>query len=188
MTPATRANSFDSSVIRQHLGRILVILILITFGTLIVTKSIPSIAGGLQTQTWKATTGTVLESRWLTHHATGNGYDQYHEGKGYRHTPEITYSYSVDGHGFVSRRYQFGDTRMQHVDEVQNILIRYPVKRVVRVTYNPSDPSQSVLVTGVEAASWYMMAFGLALVALGIAFWRNVNWYERFVSQKTNWR
>jgi hypothetical protein len=174
MTPMTRAHpaqskSDDNGIITMIIGIIIVIV-----GFYFVTHQIPAITTGLQSQSWKTTTATVLSSRWLTHHATGDEYNQTYEGKGYMHTPEIAYSYSVKGRKFSANRYQFGDTGRRSVNEIRGIMARYPVGRTVRVTYNPSDPSQSALEPGVNGMSWFMLAVGLGMIALGIGFASNV--------------
>jgi hypothetical protein len=174
MTPMTRAHpaqskSDDNGIITMIIGIIIVIV-----GFYFVTHQIPAITTGLQSQSWKTTTATVLSSRWLTHHATGDEYNQTYEGKGYMHTPEIAYSYSVKGRKFSANRYQFGDTGRRSVNEIRGIVARYPVGRTVRVTYNPSDPSQSALEPGVNGMSWFMLAVGLGMIALGIGFASNV--------------
>jgi Protein of unknown function (DUF3592) len=174
MTPMTRAlptqgNNDDNWIVRLVIGIIMIIV-----GFYFVAYQIPAVTSGLQSQSWKATTATVLSSRWLTHHATGDEYNQTYEGKGYMHTPEIAYSYTVKGRKFSANRYQFGDTGRRYVNDIRGIVARYPVGRTVRVTYNPSDPSQSVLEPGVNGMSWFMLAVGLGMIALGVGFGSNV--------------
>jgi Protein of unknown function (DUF3592) len=170
MTPMTRAHpaqskSDDNGIVTTIIGIIIVIV-----GFYFVAYQIPAVTSGLQSQSWKTTTATVLSSRWLTHHATGDEYNQTYEGKGYMHTPEILYSYSVKGRKFSANRYQFGDTGRRSVNEIRGIVARYPVGRI----YNPSDPSQSVLEPGVNGMSWFMLAVGLGMIVLGIGFGSNV--------------
>jgi Protein of unknown function (DUF3592) len=170
MTPMTRAHpaqskSDDNGIITMIIGIIIVVV-----GFYFVAHQIPAVTSGLQSQSWKVTTATVLSSRWLTHHPTGDEYNQTYEGKGYMHTPEIAYSYSVKGRKFSANRYQFGDTGRRSVNEIRGIVARYPVGRIVRMTYNPSDPSQSVLEPGVNGMSWFMLAVGSGMIALGVWF------------------
>jgi predicted phage tail protein len=169
MTPLTRAHpaqnkSDDNGIITTIIG-----IIIMVVGFYFVTYQIPAITSGLQSQSWKTTTATVLSSRWLTHHATGDEYNQTYEGKGYMHTPEIAYSYTVKGR-------KFSDTGRRYVNDIRSIVARYPVGRIVRVTYNPSDPSQSVLEPGVNGMSWFMLAVGLGMIALGVVFGSNIGW------------
>jgi Protein of unknown function (DUF3592) len=178
MTPMARAhpaqnnsndNSKDNRIVTMIIGIIIVLV-----GFYFVAYQIPAVTSGLQSQSWKVTTATVLSSRWLTHHPTGDEYNQTYEGKGYMHTPEIAYSYSVKGRKFSANRYQFGDTGRRSVNEIRGVVARYPVGRTVRVTYNPNDPSQSVLEPGVNGMSWFMLTVGVGMIALGVGFGSNI--------------
>ena len=166
----TRAHPTQHQNDHQWIGRLFIGVLMIVVGLYFVGLQVPAIGNGLQSQSWNVTTGIVLSSRWLTQHATGDGYNQTYEGKGYTHTPEITYSYKVKGRKFTSGRYQFGDTGRRSVNEIKSVVARNPVGRTVRVTYNPRDPSQSVLEPGVNGMGWFMLAIGLGMIALGVGF------------------
>jgi hypothetical protein len=170
MTPMTRAHTTQSNTDDNWIARLLLGIAIIVMGLYFAVNQIPAITTGLQSHSWSVTTATVLSSGWLTHHATGDEYNQEYEGKGYTHTPEITYSYTVKGRKFTGARSQLGDTGRRYVNEIRSVVDRYPVGRVVRVTYNPRDPSQSVLEPGVNGMSWFMLAVGLAMIALGVFF------------------
>jgi Protein of unknown function (DUF3592) len=170
MTPMIRAHTAQGKTDDNWIVRLLIGIAIVVMGLYFAVNQIPAITTGLQSQSWSVTTATVFSSRWLTHHATGDEYNQEYEGKGYMHTPEITYSYTVQGRKFTSGRYQFGDTGRRYVNDIKNIVARYPVGRIVRVTYNPNNPSQSVLEPGVNGMSWFMLAVGLATIALGMFF------------------
>jgi hypothetical protein len=176
MTRVTRAHSTQGKNDDNWIVRLLVGSAILVMGLYFAVHQVPAIITGLQSQTWSATTATVLSSRWLTHLATGDEYNQEYEGKGYTHTPEITYSYTVQGRKFTGARYQFGDTGRRYVNDIKSVVDRYPVGRVVRVTYNPNDPSQSVLEPGVNGMSWFMLAVGLAMIALGMYFGFDTKW------------
>jgi Protein of unknown function (DUF3592) len=174
----TRAHPTQSNSIRRNIGIVIATLLMLISGLYFIVQQIPDVITGLQTQSWTLTTATVLESRWLTHHDTGDEYNTDYVGKGYTHTPEITYSYIVNGRTFTSRRYQAGNTARPSVDEIKSTVARYPVGRVVRVSYNPSNPAQSVLAPGVNGSSWFMLMIGLGMLASGISFWRGLGWHH----------
>ena len=66
----------------------------------------------------------------------------------FRRQPQISYSYSVNGSPFTSQRVSFaGGYKPKEVDPV---LARYPMGAEVVVAYDPHNPAEAALETGVN--------------------------------------
>ena len=66
----------------------------------------------------------------------------------FRRQPQISYSYSVNGSPFTSQRVSFaGGYKPKEVDP---ILARYPIGTEVVVAYDPQNPAEAALETGVN--------------------------------------
>jgi Protein of unknown function (DUF3592) len=148
----------------QKVQTALVISVTLIGGVLSLVKLGPDVVHGYRTHSWPTVSATVVESRWLTHHATGDAYNQQQMGKGYTHTPEIKYTYQVSGAAFTSLRYRHGNATQTSVPVVQEIVARYPVGQTVLVYYDPENPADSVIEPGAGAKTWLGFGGGLGLL------------------------
>lgn len=84
--------------------------------------------------------------------------------------PSVTYRYSVAGQTLTSNRYRIGEgIPMFNTREEAQAYLRenYPGGRKVTVYYNPQDPSDAVLETGVTNLFLYIALGGALFVLAG---------------------
>lgn len=77
--------------------------------------------------------------------------------------PQIIYSYSVDGHFYTSSRFSYALPEFSKA-AADRVLALYNGRSVVSVSYNPADPSISVLETGSSIKLVGIFEAGLALM------------------------
>jgi hypothetical protein len=110
---------------------------------------------GLMTYRWPTATGQVTEQRLGTRFDDSSG-------------PTIRYTFEVGGQTYVGEGIQFGAWGGMRTRVVRE----HPVGTGVTVRYNPSDPSQAVLIAGPSAnvLVFFAAAALFAGGAVGIRF------------------
>lgn len=85
---------------------------------------------------------------------------------GYRR--KIVYQYRVEGHDYEGNRIRFDEDSSDSLSEAREIVGAYPVGLAVDVFYDPNDPSQSALTTGLGGADlmWAMLLLPFNLFAV----------------------
>jgi hypothetical protein len=86
---------------------------------------------------WPTANGKILDSK---SRSTGNTYRN-----------QLWYEYQVQGVRHVSENYRVGGNSTPFKDQAVAVAKRYPVGRMLKVSYNPSDAAESVL----EPGPWY---------------------------------
>lgn len=81
---------------------------------------------------------------------------------------DVEYSYEVEGAEYVSRRVTFSDMVNKPMSSLDGILNEYLASENVTVYYNPSKPSDSVLLPGVKLWNFTPMVTGLFSIAFGL--------------------
>ena len=109
-----------------------------------------NLTSGYASRDWKTTQGVIIESRLVDNGRSKSG------GRNYK--PVIAYSYEVERETFTSDRILFGIASEEWVS-------KYPEGTSVTVAYQPSDPSQSTLNTGVPMTAWVAPLMGVAFLA-----------------------
>jgi hypothetical protein len=104
---------------------------------------------------------------------------------------EIDYKYGVDDAEYVSSNVTLDGLRSgPHVGtgkrEAENILARYPVGKLVDISYDPNDPGRATLETGVSAGNFFVPIFSIVLTALG-AYWLSAMLFTR-TGDDQRWR
>ncbi len=114
---------------------------------------------------WPTAEGEVLESRVEEKegHSDGSRYVHY--------VPVLRYAYAVDGRTFRGDRLSFTWSWGQIVkrEHAEAMLAAYPLGSRPKVSYNPADPSDSVLEARAPKDEWRAIAFfGLLFIGVGI--------------------
>lgn len=80
--------------------------------------------------------------------------------------PILKYEYKVDGIAYSGERIRFTSFSLSYKKEIKakRVISAYPVGKSVPVFYNPKNPSDSVLVTGVGNRVY--MGFGVGVLML----------------------
>ncbi|MDY7109627.1 MAG: DUF3592 domain-containing protein [Planctomycetota bacterium] len=72
---------------------------------------------------------------------------------------EISFRYDVDGRTYASDTYRYGAMGSSDRSYAESVAQRYPVDSEVTVHYNPRDPSDAVLETGVGGMEMFLILF-----------------------------
>lgn len=132
-----------------------ILSILLLFGIVV---SLLDVWRADRTTAWPTTNGTVVESR---SQGCGRG------GTGYR--PDVRYKYQVGGNVYENWRIVFGSASCGSREAAKAITDRFPVAAIVKVSFEPQDPAEAVLIAGkVDESTWtgiYFMSFWLLLAA-----------------------
>ena len=129
-------------------------------GIIAIVLSVQQMMSGFIARQWPETKGYIVKSGVRWQHSTSRG------------TPtliaDVVYEYEVDGriyrHDRISAN-QFGSNKSSHARlEAQS----YPVNSAVVVHYNPDQPAQSFLKTGIGWIYLIGVAVGGAVSGVGI--------------------
>jgi hypothetical protein len=135
-------------------------LLLIAAGLAMTFASWPSLREALSSRRWPVVPGRIVASRAVTRRVTsGDGTDDVR-------SAHITYTYDVAGRRHQGRRVVAGRIGSLFATRA---LRRYRKGDACRVAHHPGRPQVAVLEPGVHAVHLLMPAFGLVLLALGLA-------------------
>jgi hypothetical protein len=115
--------------------------------------------------TWyPQTKGVVTASSLTVHHDDGTTYGV-----------DVRYDYRVDGIAYHGDLYRYGYMNTSAREPHEAIVHANPVGKEIAVFYNPDDPSDAVLKTGVEAGdlflALFLTPFNLVMVGIGYSIW-----------------
>jgi hypothetical protein len=82
----------------------------------------------------------------------------------------IEYSYTVNGKIYRGSGYRYDD--QQSAIEAERIIMRYPKWSAQIVYYNPSNPADSVLATGVDGTDLLQMLYATPMNVVLLFLWR----------------
>lgn len=145
------------------------------------------------TQAWASTEGLILDGKVVTTERYRRSlFIRRSYSDRYRHSAQITYSYSIDGQEYISNQISTSKVWTDYFESRGRAgaayegtwLAMYPVGKKVIVYYDPLDPSNALL----ERDEYWMayLTFGLAgLIGLvGLAFF-NLARHQR---QEGSWQ
>lgn len=157
-------------------------LIVILIGVGLLFRAVRELRESRDAISWPTASGRILKSQMKTHtqnvrRRSSNGIRRsYHEEI---YTADIEYEYEVDHTPYKGTRITAvqGGT-LSDKPHVQQTLDKYPVGEIVSVTYNPTDPSQSLL----EPGSWggFLVLAGLSLFLIvlpSVVIW--IGWHPK---------
>ena len=81
----------------------------------------------------------------------------------------IQYTYNVGGQEYESNRRTFANVRTSSRRRAEQILAKYPQGSPVNVYYDPENPAESVLETGVGLGAYALLVFAAILTLAGLA-------------------
>jgi hypothetical protein len=109
---------------------------------------------GRASRGWRRVPGRILRSFVFVDHGSKGG-------EGY--TPKLEYEYTLDGHRYTSMRWRYGQTGAWSRKSADRSIAPFPAGTAVTVHVNPSDPTESVLISGTSPGN-------LAIAAAGLVF------------------
>lgn len=118
--------------------------------------------GSLAVQRWPTAQGTIRHSELTT---------QYVMGSGTRYEAKIRYDYSVNGQSFSSSTVRTRGEASERQFDIEGLVKRYPVGKVVTVFYGPDDPAKSYLEAGPDVINYVLIISPIVFAALfGLGF------------------
>lgn len=115
----------------------------------------------LRSQGFSHVTGYVTHSEMTTH-------DSDH---GVTHGVDIRYHYEVNGTTFEGNRFRYGEGSSSDSGWAHRAVQKYHEGAEVTVYYNASNPSESVLVPGVDGSNLMMLLFMTPFNAVMLGIW-----------------
>jgi len=115
-----------------------------------------------QAETYPSAPGVVTHSE-VTWHSDSDG--------GTTYGVEIRYDYTVNGESFTGDRYRYGQWSSSNSNLARGIVTAHPPGKQVAVFYNPLDPADSVLKTGVESMDLFLALFLTPFNIVMLALW-----------------
>jgi len=130
------------------------ISLLLSLGLVLSGLSLIAITRAQQSTEWASVNGQVIESGISVTRISNKLY-----------APQIRYRYQVDGTEFQSTRLVFAGIQWagsyEHANEMSN---RYPPGRFITVRYHAQQPSQSVIIPGIQRDTVALLLIGVTLV------------------------
>lgn len=112
---------------------------------------------GLSTYGWDQTVGKVIEVERLKRRGSSDNI-------------VITYSYQIDGRDYANDRIWYAFRT--NSEEIEQVLSNHPTGSAIPVYYDPSSPSRSVLVRGIDPVLYLLMPFPLVMIAISLWMWK----------------
>lgn len=119
------------------------------------TYSVIGFTKAIQTQSWPTTQGTVVSSE--VKKVASKGTHQYQ--------PVVYYYYEIGAETYSSTKYSSTGARGSS-QWANQVISGYPDEATITVHYNPTNPKQSVLITGLQYDNYWMT--GLSAFFLGV--------------------
>jgi hypothetical protein len=149
---------------KQHSGSSLMILMFAVFWSALTLVALSAALWGtarqLLTYHFVVVQGEILESEVLDQGETD----------GFR----VRYRYSVNGTTYEGARLRYGGGNGESGDWAARTKARFPASSQVPVFHDPSNPSNGVLVRGIEGVDLFALQFLTPFALVMLALWREV--------------
>jgi hypothetical protein len=142
----------------RWLGRVFGLMVLLLFFPLAVWYGVARFRLSQDCPTWPTTPGTITAQR--SERGGGKG--------GSRYSVGVAYTYTVDGRQYTGTRVSPADTFT--AEERDRIVALYRPNSTRNVSYNPADPTQSVLEPTPDPDAYSGLVVPLVLLPVGLIF------------------
>jgi hypothetical protein len=139
-------------------------IILLVIGVIALVFFGRNVMLGRKSQNWPNAPGTILQTGMETYQSTDED-----GSTSTTYDATIMYSYEVGDQSYQGNRRTFTNVRTGSRRRVEQILARYPQGGAVSVYYDPANPAESVLETGVNTFAYVVLVIAGILVLAGIA-------------------
>ncbi len=129
------------------------LVIMAIIGLALTFLGITKIKKATEAKSWPVTTGTVTSSE-----VKG----------GTKYYPSVTYTYNVDSVVYNSNIISYINFSTKNRSVVEEFLKKYSLDSEIKVFYNDSEPSDAILVPGINTGYIVLLAFGIVLLAIFI--------------------
>lgn len=128
------------------------------YGTMIAYKA-------YVTGTWSSVEGTITSSKTTVRTSSHTSPGAPGETNA-TYFAEIQYSFEINGLSQVSDKVSFSRSSYGTESEARAVVDKYPAGSSVKVYYNPSNPTETILEAGLTFAATLPLIIGLALLAI----------------------
>lgn len=132
-------------------------ILMIIFSIVVVGLLANQYFNALKTHRFRQTTGMVLSSEIKGELGSSRYYFE----------PLIFYEYTVEGKRYENNIYSVAFTT-HYKSKVKKILSRYKPGRTIDIYFNPKDPSESVLMTGIKPIRSFAMIIMVSLLLIAV--------------------
>jgi len=119
-------------------------LVMLAAGIFLMAWGGHEIKGSYESASWPDTLGNITSS-----HVSKKTYKDSDHRTRTTFYPKVVYQYQVDGRRHTNSRINFGGETGSMKWLAQRAVDRYPAGKTVKVSYNPQDPTYSVLEAGI---------------------------------------
>ncbi|HMD54961.1 MAG TPA: DUF3592 domain-containing protein [Phycisphaerae bacterium] len=157
------------------LGGLAGTILIVALDCLLIINLIPQ----YESRTYPSTTGLIIQSTVTSQQTTShaNGFTTVHTTYGV----DFKYRYEVNGRSFEATRYRYNSYSASHA-WAQGVVAAHPVGSRVQVFYNPQNPADALLSTGLDSTD-IILFLTLTIFNLLVAFlwWR---WFGKRASRQ----
>ena len=137
--------------------------IIVLVGLIILTIGVFTVKNAMAARKWPTTEGRITSSSV----SENRKYDSSSKSYKTEFRADISYSYNVNNVEYIGDKLFYGAVKLSK-STAKKYCDRYPYGAVVDVHYNPENPKQSVLETGIGVRSYMALIIGLVITAFGI--------------------
>lgn len=128
------------------------------FGLVTLSFGYQTFQKGIESENWPSTDGIILSSHIGTHHSKDST----------TYGASITYQYTVEGLNYTSDRVSFGYGYSSDYGAASRLVQDNPPGKIVTIHYDSQNPSEAVLLNGVDNGSLILIAFGSIFLLIGV--------------------
>ncbi len=129
---------------------LLILLFFVSFGGGFLVYGLHQIDRASRTADWPAVRGEILEAKVRTHRSDNK--DTW--------SCRVKYAYEVEGRYYEGDRIAFGYTGSNNESMHSNLQKKLSRSKYVRVYYDPRNPAESTLATGIHRSAYLPVMFG----------------------------
>jgi len=126
----------------------ILVSVLLIFGLVLGGFGLYRYRKGRESAAWPTVRGKVVYSHAEPHKVE----------TGHHYRPAVKYTYTVSGKAYTGKAITASDEYQKTLGGANDILREYPVGSDVSVAYNPDDPGQAVLKTGLRKNTYVLLA------------------------------
>lgn len=153
--------------LKSNILDFLFLIVFVLGGILCIFVGSKNLVDGVSSNEWAWTEGEVVDSKIVQ---TGRGNSKE---AGRKYKPKISYIYNVRGRDHYSDRIVFGTTSRfrffsSSKSAAESWVRKYPSGSKIKIFYNPSDETESVILNGFRMSSLFLPFLGVLLLFAGI--------------------
>lgn len=119
---------------------------------------------------WRIVQNASMSKNWPTTQGeiTASSVDESHDDDGTSYGANVQYTYVADDQRYSSSTVSFGQYSSSNRNHAQEIVDRYPVGKLVIVSYDPNNPATAVLEPGRTTSSYFLFIMGVVFLCVPV--------------------